>query len=122
MIVLFLAAEILDTSRPGDTRSRGRASNIAAAYSPILLCWIAVVSIFEWRQGLADIGLPEALSWVLAPLGLIAVIALAIASYHLPDKEPWWKWAGLFLLFIAACFAYIVVAAGPAAFFERMTS
>jgi hypothetical protein len=52
---------------------------------------------------------------VLAPIGLILLIALTIAQLAIGDKNPWWAWVGALVLYLAAAFGYLGVVVGPSA-------
>jgi hypothetical protein len=123
LILLVAFAEMTGPPKPYVKRA-DQLAGIHTGYVIAIMDWICIVNFFEWRRGLADLGLPEAVSWVLGPVGLILVIACSIASWntvygeHLSigrrriTDQSRWKWIGLPLLWLTALTGYSVVVAG----------
>jgi hypothetical protein len=72
-----------------------------------ILVWISIVNFLEWRRGLVDVGIPDAGSWVLAPVGLLVLIAMSVAVFS--DELKRWKYVGVIALWIVCVAAYTAV-------------
>jgi len=123
LIFLFAFAEITDPKRwydkDGGARNEGTQSGAGLAVAN----WVCIVYFLDWRRGLADLGLPEAASWALAPIGLILVIAVSFAAWEAAfgaqtyqmnfrrTDQSRWRWIGLPLLWLAAWAGYVTVLA-----------
>ena len=103
------------------TRRKEAARTAHLGYVVAVLTWACMVNFLEFRRGLETrVGLPEALAWILAPIGVVVLIGLSIAQFATDDKSPWWTWVGLLVLYLAAVYGYIAVAFGPSTFFESV--
>jgi len=84
-----------------------------AGYAVAALTWLCAVEILEFRHGLVtQLGIPDALSWALAPIALILLIALANVPWMLFTKKTlWWKRISFGALYTAAVVGYVALAA-----------
>jgi hypothetical protein len=111
------------TARESKERKE-QASAAHGIYLVGLLDLLCIVSFLDFRRGLvAHLGLPEVWSWVLAPIGLVLVLAVSLAAWGASygwgsDKDPMWRWLVMWALFLAAVFGYITVAVGPSVWFR----
>jgi len=117
VVILLAALAQLEPAGPYEQWSAKRRKEAGGTakltYAIGLLTWVCIVDFLEFRRGLVTrVGLPEAITWVLAPIGLSLLLVLTVAQFTIDDKAPWWEWVGLFLLLLAAAGAWIVVA-GP---------
>ena len=112
LIFLFAMSQALDDRK-------GAAQTAYLGYLLAVMTWLCIVNFFEFREGLdTRVGLSEAASWIFAPIGVVALIALGFAQFATDDDDPWWSWVGLALLDIAAFYGYLAVALGPSIFCE----
>ncbi len=125
IVLIFLAAfaEITDPKDWYDEHRAARAEGTQTAYGLAVANWVCIVYFLDWRRGLADLGLPDAASWVLAPIGLILLIALSVAAWETVfGRETYrmsfrranqsrWRWMGLPLLWLATYAGFITVLA-----------
>ena|SRR5215217_8133237 len=99
-----------------------RSTGIRTSYLFAVVDLACVVNFPDWRHGLVRLGLLEAWSWVLAPIGLILVIAASIASwlasYGENDNHPRWVWVVALVVYLAAAFGYVTVAFGLSAWIK----
>jgi hypothetical protein len=116
IILLVALAQITDGSSRYHAPNirRGRLLGIRGGYACALIDLLCAVNFLEWRRGLVDLGVPNALSWVLAPAGLIVVIAVSVVSWSMSygehERVHWSKWLGAFILFLATAAGYLTVA------------
>jgi hypothetical protein len=115
-VIVILIFALAEMPGPSDHWSAKRRKEGAATgklvYAVGLLTWACIVNFFEFRRGLATrVGLPDAIAWGLALIGLILLLALSIAQFA-DEEGPWWKWVGLFLLYLAVVAGWFI-AAGP---------
>lgn len=124
LVILFIAAaEAFGGERDmAGWRKKKDATNAHLFYVIAIPIWLCMVNFLDFRRGLETrVGLPEALTWVLAPLAVVLLIALGITSvvmFTTDEDVPWWKWGGLLVIELAALFGYMAVVAGPSAFLE----
>lgn len=109
---IFIVGVVLLTMEAwGDiTGARGNNASIerrGIVYTVSILAWASIVNFFEWRRGLVDVGISDAGSWVLAPVGLIVLIAMSVAVFS--DELKRWKYAGVIALWIVCVAAYTAV-------------
>jgi hypothetical protein len=123
VILLLLVAvaampDEADRRRSTPAKRNEQASAAHGIYVVGLLDLLCIVSFLEFRRGLVvHLALPEVWSWVLAPIGLVLVLAVSLAAW-LSDEGPMWLSLAIWALFIAAVFGYVTVAAGPSAWFR----
>jgi hypothetical protein len=123
LIILWGLAAVTEQPKSG-VRRVDQLEGIHLGYVFAIADWACIVYFLDWRRGLADLGLPEAGSWVLAPIGLILVIGSSIAAWNTGyGEDPYriglrrtedqsrWRWVGLPLFYLTALAGYIVVVA-----------
>ena len=84
--------------------------------SVVLVSLYCVLQFFAFRRGLSGIGVPDALSWVLAPVGLLTVIVLGGVAFDTAwrkDAPSWWMWTIAYVVYFGAGFGYARVAGKP---------
>jgi hypothetical protein len=107
LFTLLLYGEVMDPAKWYDRRHE-RAERGLQMWREAVVTLLLIVNFFEFRRGLESVvGLSEAVSWVLAPIGLILVIAADLATWS--EGLSRLKWAGVFLLWMTVCAAYIAV-------------
>lgn len=124
LILLIALAELTEPAAfPGDRRPGERAGGIQAGYAYAVADLLCLVNFLEWRRGLAELGLPDAVSWVFAPIGLLLVVTASVVSWvasyaedpltirRRRSDEKAWKWLASFLLYVGAFAGYIAVVA-----------
>lgn len=122
-VILLVSVSLLfdPADRYSPSRRKKRATGIRTGYLFAVMDLACVLSFLEWRRGLVRLGLPEAWSWVLAPIGLILVLATSMASwaasYGEGDNYARW-WVAALILYIVAVIGYITVGFGPSAWFR----
>jgi uncharacterized membrane protein len=50
---------------------------------------------------------------------IAAGVAAWVTSYRESEREPWWKWVGAWLLYLALVAGYLTVAFGPSSWLTR---
>jgi peptidoglycan/LPS O-acetylase OafA/YrhL len=123
LVILFIAvAEALGGERDmAGWRKKEDATNAHLFYVIAIPIWLCMVYFLDFRRGLETrVGLPEALTWVLAPVAVVLLIALiaSVVTFTTDEDVPWWKWGGLLVIVLAALLGYVAVVAGPSAFLE----
>ena len=122
VILLFSVSWALGERDASGWWKKEDASNAHLAYVAAIPIWLCMVNVLEFRRGLETrVGLSEALTWVLAPVAVLLLIALGIAGIAVSTthkKVPWWKWVGLLVIELAALLGYFAVVAGPSTFLE----
>jgi hypothetical protein len=120
LVILFFAIAEAEGSG-GSYRSRGsrgRAEGAHAAYVVLIASWFSLLNVLDYRAGLQRLGVPEALSWVLAPVTLVVLFGASLLGWYVSDEEglslakraaPWAVW-------LAILFLYPVIAYGLEAF------
>jgi hypothetical protein len=115
VILLFALAWALG-DEPAHRFSPERRKNDAEMghffYVYALLTWICIVNFLEFRRGLARLGLPDALTWALASIGVMTLIALTIVLLAIPNKSPWWRWTSAGVAYFAVWGGYLAVVSG----------
>jgi hypothetical protein len=96
-----------------DAWSERSGSNPVFEYSVLILWWACVVNVLDWRRALTDLGVPQAASWVLAPIGVIVMTGLTIVAIIIEDDVALWKWIAALLVWIAGLVGYLVVLNAP---------
>ncbi|HEX5301757.1 MAG TPA: hypothetical protein VFW50_32685 [Streptosporangiaceae bacterium] len=101
-------------------KRKEEASNAHFFYVAMILPWTCAVNFLEFRHGLAvRVGLSDALTWVIAPIGVILVFAVAFTILALSNKKGHWLVAvSVFVLYLATGLGYIAVAVGPSRFIK----
>jgi hypothetical protein len=118
LIAVDAVGEILD--RPQGFRKLNeaeRTSGIHAGYVYGVIAWLCVVNFFDWRRGLASLGMYDVLSWVLAPIGLLLLLVFILIGWWTTYAEEakatkwdnWLVWAGTLVLDLAGVAAYLAV-------------
>ena len=111
-VILLGAVGVLDEERGAFPVTRRKSmSGIHAGYSFAVVDLLCAVNLLDVRRGLVALGLSEALSWVLAPIGLIVVIAASMVSWGTAFGEDegvrWWVWLGALTVYLGAGASYI---------------
>jgi hypothetical protein len=124
IVILFfaLAWALGGPEGPGGWKSKKDATNAHLFYVCVIPTWLCMVNVLGFRRGLETrVGLPAALTWVIAPVAVILLIALTIASidtFTTDEEVPWWRWVGLMVVELAVFLGYIAVVAGPSVFLK----
>jgi hypothetical protein len=115
VVIIFLAAAgSLAEQWKTHTGRRRSTTGITTGYSYAVFDLMCAVNLLQCRRGLASLGVPEGLSWMLAPLGLLIVIVASVVSWTLAyesERSRWWAWSSALIFYIAVGAGYIAVAA-----------
>jgi predicted membrane channel-forming protein YqfA (hemolysin III family) len=112
IIFIAVAAVTPDPAYRFSPRRKKRDATVKARtiYWASLLTWLCVVNFLEFRRGLETrLGLPDAITWAFAPIGVIVLIALTIIPLAIDDERPWWKYTIALALYYAAVAGYLAV-------------
>ena len=119
VVYVFMAVAMLTGEERWYDHSKHRKKQdayIVFGYAIWLTNLLCLVNFFDWRRGLRDIGLSELWSWVLAPIGLILLIGVSLATFiDFDSHRRRHAWVGelvIFLVYFALFFGYIRVATG----------
>jgi hypothetical protein len=115
IVIIFLAAAgSLAEQRKTYGGSRKSTTGITTGYSYAVFDLLCAVNLLECRRGLVNLGVPDGLSWVVAPLGLLVVIVASAVSWGLAyesEHSRWWAWSSALVFYIAAGAGFLAVAA-----------
>ena len=98
------------------TSEKERASGVVAGYWIAIISWACVLAFPNWRTGLVDLGVPVGWLWLLAPIGLLVVIAASVIAWgssYAEEASGWW-WIPAWIGYSALLIGYGLVA-GPTA-------
>jgi hypothetical protein len=110
LFTLVAFAEITDPKEWYSPRRGARAERIHLMYVEAVVYLLLIVNFLEFRRGLEGVvGIPGIGSWVLAPVALISVFAVGVATWS--DELNRWRWATVFVLWLAVIAGYILVVA-----------
>jgi hypothetical protein len=115
VVIIFLAAAGSVAEQRKTYSGRGKSTTgITTGYGYAVFDLLCAVNLLECRRGLVNLGVPDGLSWVVAPLGLLVVIVASAVSWGLAyesEHSRWWAWSSALVFYIATGVGFIAVAA-----------
>lgn len=109
VVILFMAVGSV-------TGDKEKSSGVLAGYWIAILDWACVLAFPNWRAGLVELGIPVGWSWLLAPIGVLAVVAASVLAWAMSyaAKDPGWWWVPAWIGYAIVLIVYGLIA-GPTA-------
>lgn len=109
VVILFMAVGSV-------TGDKEKSSGVLAGYWIAILDWACVLAFPNWRAGLVELGIPVGWSWLLAPIGVLAVVAASVLAWAMSyaAEDPGWWWVPAWIGYAIVLIVYGLIA-GPTA-------